>query len=72
MFGEITGEKVKAALETWRDKEFPEKGILPPITFTPEDHRPHTKALVLTIENGKYKLERDWIDVGRPKKWLGW
>ncbi len=71
-FGEISGEKIKQTLESWKDKELPEEGILPPITYTPTDHRPNTKAMVLTIENGKYKVERDWIDVGRRPDWLGW
>lgn len=71
-YGEISGEKIKAALESWKDKEFPEKGVVPPITFTSKDHRPNTKALVLTIKNGKYEVERDWIDVTRDPKFLGW
>jgi branched-chain amino acid transport system substrate-binding protein len=70
-YGEVTGEKVKAVLESWVDKEL-EDGISPPVTFTPDDHRPNTKAMVLKIENGKYVKVSDWIDVTRNPKWLGW
>ena len=70
-YGEITGEKVKAVLESWKDKEI-EDAISPPVTFTSTDHRPTTKAMVLKIENGKYTKASDWIDVGRKPEWLGW
>jgi branched-chain amino acid transport system substrate-binding protein len=70
-YGEVTGEKVKATLEAWKDKDL-EGGICPPVTFTSDDHRPSTKAIVLKIENGKYTKASDWIDVTRNPKYLGW
>ncbi len=71
-FGEITGENVKKAMETWKDKEI-EDGISPPVTYTPTDHRPTTKALILKIENGKYTMASDgWVEIERKPEWLGW
>jgi len=67
--GEITGPKLKAALETLRD--FDTGGLTPPITFTPTDHRPNTKAAIYTIKNGKLTFVK-WSEIPREKRFLGW
>jgi len=69
---EITGENVKAELETFRNWD-PE-GLAPPISYYPDDHRPSLANNIYTIENGKIKklatvdLEKEY---GRRKDWLG-
>ncbi len=71
-YGEITGENVKKAMESWKDKKI-EDDISPPVTYTSTDHRPTTKALILKIENGKYKMASDgWVEIERKPEWLGW
>jgi len=70
-FKEVSGPKVKEAMESWKDKVI-EGTIVPPVTFTGADHRPNTKAIVLKIEGGKYKKASDWIEIERKAAWLGW
>ncbi len=71
-FGEITGENVKKAMESWKDKTI-EDNISPPVTYTSTDHRPTTKTLILKIENGKYVMaSKGWVEIERKPEWLGW
>ncbi len=69
-FGEVTGENIKKAMEMWRQQTI-EGVVVPPVTFTPKDHRPSTTSYIMKIENGKYKLV-DVITVERRPDWLGW
>jgi len=63
-----TGESVKQALESLKD--FDTWGITPPFTYTNEDHRPTTRARLVTIRGGKLVQLRE-VSVNRDMKWIG-
>ncbi len=69
---EITGENIKAELEKLRNWD--PKGLAPPISYYPDDHRPSLANNIYTVEDGKIKrlatidLEKIY---GRRKDWLG-
>jgi branched-chain amino acid transport system substrate-binding protein len=63
-----TGESVKQALESLKD--FDTWGITPPFTYTNEDHRPTTRARLVTIRGGKVVQLRE-VSVNRDMKWIG-
>jgi branched-chain amino acid transport system substrate-binding protein len=64
----LTGERVKKALESLRD--FDTWGLSQPFTYTAEDHRPTTKAKLYIIKGGKLVPMRD-VEVPRNMAWLG-
>ncbi len=67
--GKITGESVKAALETLKD--FDTGGLTPAkITYTPTDHRPHTTVNIMAFQKGKL-VSKKIIEVPRKAEWLG-
>ncbi len=67
--GKITGESVKAALETLKD--FDTGGLTPEkITFTSADHRPHTTVSITALEKGKLVVKKN-ITLPRKAEWLG-
>ena len=67
--GPITGESVKAALETF--KEFDTGGLTPAkITFTPADHRPHMSVNIMEMQKGKL-VNKQSITLPRKAEWLG-
>ena len=67
--GKITGESVKAALESLKD--FDTQGLTPSkITFTAADHRPHTTVNVMEFQKGKLVLKKS-IELPRKAEWLG-
>jgi len=65
---------VKEALETFRDWD-PGLGAQP-VTYTPTDHRPNSKAKAYIIKGGKFEILKEidlkarWPDLW--PKWLGW
>ena len=66
--GPVTGETLKAALESLRD--YSPMGLTPPISFFPEDHRPNLSVMLYTFENGQMKpLATQTLE--RKKEWLG-
>ncbi len=67
--GRITGESVRAALETL--KNFDTGGLTPEkITFSPTDHRPHTTVNILEFKKGKL-VSKKLIKLPRKAEWLG-
>jgi branched-chain amino acid transport system substrate-binding protein len=66
--GQLSGEGVKAALETFKD--FDMGGLTNPITYTPTDHRPETKTAIYQIKGGKLVKVADY-DMPRKPEWLG-
>ena len=66
--GKLTGEGVKAALETLKD--FDMGGLTSPITYTPTDHRPTTRCAVYIIHGGKLVKVKDY-EMPRRADWLG-
>ena len=55
----LTGENIKAALESLRD--FETGGVTAPITFTPEDHRGSKAMRLFKVENGEWKQLTDFL-----------
>jgi branched-chain amino acid transport system substrate-binding protein len=66
--GNLSGEGVKAAIETMKD--FDLGGLTNPVTYTPTDHRPSTKTAVFQIQGGKLVKVKDY-DMPRKPEWLG-
>ena len=66
--GEITGESLKAALETLRD--YDPMGLSPAITFTAEDHRPTMAVFLYRIQDGKLVFVQE-VSLPRKAEWLG-
>jgi branched-chain amino acid transport system substrate-binding protein len=66
--GKLTGEGVKAALETFKD--FDLGGLTSPVTWTSTDHRPSTKTAVYMVKDGKLVKVKDY-DMPRRADWLG-
>jgi branched-chain amino acid transport system substrate-binding protein len=66
--GALTGEGVKAAMETLKD--FDLGGLTNPVTYTATDHRPMTKTPIYMVKGGKLVKVAEY-DTGREPKWLG-
>jgi branched-chain amino acid transport system substrate-binding protein len=64
----LTGEGVKAALETLKDFEV--GGLAAPLTYTPTDHRGSTKVSLYQVQGGKLVKVGDF-DQPRKQEWLG-
>lgn len=74
--GEVTGQSVKAALETMK-KHVPEglEGVCLPHTWTADNHRGTTRVLVYqnNWNGGDFELKKlTTIDLPRRDDWLGW
>ncbi|MFH1115236.1 MAG: ABC transporter substrate-binding protein [Pseudomonadota bacterium] len=48
----LTGPNLKWAFETMKD--YSPDGLVPPVTFTPDDHRPNMSAPVFQVQDGKW------------------
>ena len=57
--GEVTGESIKAALETIKD--FSTGNVTAPITFTPQSHRGNTALRIYVVKGGKWTAVSDYI-----------
>jgi branched-chain amino acid transport system substrate-binding protein len=67
--GPITGESVKAALETFND--FDTGGLTPAkITFTSTDHRPFMSVNIMEMQKGKLVI-KETMTLPRKAEWLG-
>ena len=67
--GPITGESVKAALETFKD--FDTGGLTPAkITYTSTDHRPFMAVNIMEMQKGKLVLKKTMV-LPRKAEWLG-
>ncbi len=66
--GKLTGEGVKAAIETMKDLDL--GGLANPMTWTPTDHRPTTRTAVWQVQGGKLVKIKDYEMPRRPD-WLG-
>lgn len=66
--GKLTGQSIKAALESLRD--YDPMGLTPPISYFPDDHRPNMTVVLYTFENGRMvHLATQTLE--RKKEWLG-
>jgi hypothetical protein len=59
----LSRERVKSSLEELKD--FVLGGLLPPITITPNDHRPSVESRVFIIRDGKITRHTEFISAGR-------
>ena len=66
--GKLDGPGLKAALETLKD--YDTGGLTPPITFTPDDHRPSTSCWVGGIKGGKAEIIKE-VTLERKPEWVG-
>ena len=66
--GEVTGESIKAALETMRD--FDPQGLAPAISFFADDHRPNLSVNITAFTGGKLEFVKTET-LERKKEWLG-
>jgi len=66
--GKLTGEGVKAALETLKD--FDLGGLTEPITYTATDHRASNKVNIYMVKNGKLARVKQYTMERKPE-WLG-
>ncbi len=66
--GALTGEGVKAAMETLNN--FDLGGLTDNVTYTPTDHRPATRTPIYTIKGGKL-VKLNSYDMPRKPEWLG-
>ena len=66
--GNLTGEGVKAAIETLRD--FDLGGLASPVTWTATDHRPSTRTAIYQVRGGKLVKVKEY-DMPRRADWLG-
>jgi branched-chain amino acid transport system substrate-binding protein len=56
---EITGENIRAALETLKD--FDTGGVTAPITFTATDHRGNRSLRIFKVQDGQWQQASDYI-----------
>jgi branched-chain amino acid transport system substrate-binding protein len=49
--GKLNGEGIREALETFKDYDL--GGLSMPVTYTKDDHRPTTKAILYQVQGGK-------------------
>src|SRR5438477_10087866 len=66
--GKLTGEGVKAALETLKDYDL--GGLTAPVTYTSSDHRPTTTVRIYQIKSGKLTKAKEY-EMERKQEWLG-
>jgi branched-chain amino acid transport system substrate-binding protein len=62
----LSRERVKSSLESLKD--FVLGGLVPPITITPNDHRPSVESRIFTIKEGKIVRYTSFISLGRSGK----
>jgi branched-chain amino acid transport system substrate-binding protein len=65
---QFSREKVKTSLESFRNYVL--GGLVPPLTITPEDHRPSVESRILVIRNGKISVQSSFISIPRERKSL--
>jgi branched-chain amino acid transport system substrate-binding protein len=66
--GKLTGEGVRAALESLSD--FDLGGLTGNVTYSSSDHRPMTKTPIYQVQKGKLVKIAEY-DMARKKEWLG-
>lgn len=59
----LSRQKVREAFEGL--KGFLTGGLLPPITFTPSDHRPSGESRILTVQNGRILRHTEFLSIRR-------
>ena len=65
---QLSREKVRNSLESFRNYVL--GGLVPPLTITPDDHRPSVESRILVIKDGKISIQSSFISLPREKKTL--
>ena len=63
---QFSREKVKTSMESFRNYVL--GGLVPPLTITPEDHRPSVESRILVVRNGKISVQSSFISIPRERK----
>jgi len=63
---QMSRERMKLSLESLRSHIV--GGLIPPITFTADDHRPSVESRIFMIKGGKIQRQTDFISVGRQMR----
>jgi branched-chain amino acid transport system substrate-binding protein len=66
--GQLTGEGIKKALESFKD--FDNGGLTEKLTFTPTDHRGTTKTPIYQVKGGKIVKVAEF-EMPRKQEWVG-
>ena len=64
----LSRDGMRSSLEKFHDVVF--GGLVPPITFTPQDHRPSVESRVFVVKEGKLVPQTTFISLGRERKKL--
>ena len=62
---QFSRDKVKTSLESFRNYVL--GGLVPPLTITPEDHRPSVESRILVVKNGKMTVQSSYISIPRKQ-----
>jgi len=62
----FSDERMKGSLESFRNYVL--GGIIPPITITPQDHRPSVEARIFMVKQGKLLPQTTFLSVGKEGK----
>jgi hypothetical protein len=65
---QLSREKVRKSMESFRNYVL--GGLVPPLTISPDDHRPSAESRILVIKDGKISVQSSFISVPREKKTL--
>jgi len=63
---QLSREKVRKSMESFRNYVL--GGLVPPLTISPDDHRPSVESRILVIKDGKISVQSSFISVPREKK----
>jgi len=66
--GKLTSDGIKEILEAFRS--FDTGGIVPPLSFFPDDHRATTQTKIYHVENEDLVAITDYVDTGRNKRYF--
>ncbi len=64
----LSRDGIRSSLEKFQNVVL--GGLVPPITITPQDHRPSVESRVLVVKEGKLVLQTTFISLGRDRKKL--
>ena len=63
---QLSREKVRKSMESFRNYVL--GGLVPPLTISPDDHRPSVESRILVIKDGKISVQSSFIAIPREKK----
>ena len=63
---QLSREKVRKSMESFRNYVL--GGLVPPLTISPDDHRPSAESRILVIKDGRISVQSSFTSVPREKK----